>query len=146
MRQNSRARQVSSLLCISVLLSSCGGGGGSLSSDSGTTPPVVVTPPVTTPPTAVDPDGGTQTPPPGTGTPTPEGPPPVVASDSGTRGPGGDSGVRPGTTLPDTGAAEAAAFTVDEGMVSSTFARSSLLAGLLLLVLGSWQLWRRERA
>ena len=37
-------------------------------------------------------------------------------------------------------------FTVDEGMVSSTFARSSLLAGLLLLVLGSWQLWRRERA
>ncbi|WP_426266100.1 S41 family peptidase [Sphingomonas sp. LHG3443-2] len=49
MRQNSRLRQVSSLLCISVLLSSCGGGGGS--SDSGTAPPpVVVTPPVTTPP------------------------------------------------------------------------------------------------
>lgn len=48
MRQNSRLRQVSSILCIAVLLSSCGGGGGS---DSGTTaPPVVVTPPPTPPP------------------------------------------------------------------------------------------------
>lgn len=51
MRNLSRLRQVTSLLCISVLLSSCGGGG----SDSGTTaPPVVVTP-----------------------TPTPEPPPPT---------------------------------------------------------------------
>ncbi len=51
MRQNSRLRQVSSLFCISLLLSSCGGGGGS--SDSGTAPPpVVVTPPVTPPPTS----------------------------------------------------------------------------------------------
>lgn len=51
MRQDSRLRQVSSLFCISLLLSSCGGGGGS--SDSGTAPPpVVVTPPVTPPPTS----------------------------------------------------------------------------------------------
>lgn len=50
MRQNSRLRQVSSLLCISVLLSSCGGGGGD-TPIAGSAPPVVVTPPPTTPPT-----------------------------------------------------------------------------------------------
>lgn len=51
MRQISRLRQVTSLLCISVLLSSCGGGGGASSDSSTTTPPVAVTPPVTPPPT-----------------------------------------------------------------------------------------------
>ncbi|NJC04906.1 C-terminal processing protease CtpA/Prc [Sphingomonas kaistensis] len=50
MRQISRLRQVSSLLCISVLLSSCGGGDGA-TPDSAGTPPVIVTPPPTTPPT-----------------------------------------------------------------------------------------------
>lgn len=51
MRQNSRLRQVTSLLCISVLLSSCGGGGGGAVPDSSsTTPPVTVTPPPVTPP------------------------------------------------------------------------------------------------
>jgi hypothetical protein len=50
MRHISRFRQVTSLLCISVLLSSCGGGGGA--NDSSNTPPVVVTPPVTPPPTS----------------------------------------------------------------------------------------------
>ena len=51
MRQISRLRQVTSLLCISVLLSSCGGGGGGAIPDSSsTTPPVTVTPPVTPPP------------------------------------------------------------------------------------------------
>src|SRR5688572_28075654 len=51
MRYVSRLRQVTSLLCITVLLSSCGGGGSSPDSGS-TTSPVVVTPPPTTPPTA----------------------------------------------------------------------------------------------
>lgn len=52
MRPISRLRQVSSLLCISALLSSCGGGGdGALPDSSSTTPPVVVAPPVTPPPT-----------------------------------------------------------------------------------------------
>jgi C-terminal processing protease CtpA/Prc len=49
MREISRLRQVTSLLCISVLLSSCGGGGGSAPDAVGGAP-VTVTPPVTTPP------------------------------------------------------------------------------------------------
>jgi C-terminal processing protease CtpA/Prc len=49
MREISRLRQVTSLLCISVLLSSCGGGGGSVP-DAVSGAPVTVTPPVTTPP------------------------------------------------------------------------------------------------
>ncbi|UUR07346.1 S41 family peptidase [Sphingomonas glaciei] len=50
----SRLRQVTSLLSISVLLSSCGGGGGGGSGPdlAPTSPPVTVTPPATTPPTS----------------------------------------------------------------------------------------------
>jgi hypothetical protein len=53
MLQISRLRQATSLLCISVLLSSCGGGGVNSAPDSSNpAPPVVVTPPpAVTPPT-----------------------------------------------------------------------------------------------
>lgn len=53
MHRISRLRQVTSTLCIAVLLSSCGGGGGDSSDSLGAAPPVTVAPPpVTTPPVA----------------------------------------------------------------------------------------------
>ena len=104
-------------------------------------PCVTTTPPTTTPPTTVLPSNETETPtpPPPTDTDPPtepsDGVPTEVLGVSETRGP---------DSLPDTGASVSAPFEVDGGMVSTDLARSSLMAGLLLLLAGAWQLWRRE--